>query len=74
MGRFHELCPDDGSENYEKIRKFFEKIKARRRKNADRHDREAGEGEEDEEPEEEEEQFEEEEEEDDDDNNVVGLP
>ena len=32
MGRFHELCPDDGSDNYEKIRKFFEKIIKRRRR------------------------------------------
>jgi len=36
MVRFHDLCPDDGSENYEKIRKFFEKIKPRRRKHVER--------------------------------------
>jgi len=73
MAEFHEKCPDDGSETYEKIRKFFEKIKPRRRKHVER--QEGQEGEEDEDQmEEEEEQLEEEEDEDDDDNNLVGLP
>lgn len=41
MGKFHVLCPDDGSENYDKIRKFFEKIIKRRRK-IEKAEKEAG--------------------------------
>lgn len=76
MGRFHELCPDDGSETHEKIRKFFEKIIKRRRRVERHNEKDGTEGAEDDddEGEEEDEQFEEEEEEDEDDNNVVGLP
>jgi chromosome segregation ATPase len=72
MARFHELCPE-GSDKYDEIRKFFEKIIKRRRR-AERHtEKEAGDGE-DEDEAEEEEDFEEEEEDDEDENNVVSLP
>ena len=69
MVRFHDLCPE-GTDKYDDIRKFFEKI-TKRRKPKQRMERE---GDEDDEEEEEEEEFEEEEEEDEDENNVVSLP
>jgi ABC-type transporter lipoprotein component MlaA len=70
MAKFHELCPE-GSDKYDEIRKFFEKITKRRKHKLKA---EKAEGGEDEEEEEEEEEFEEDEEEDEDENNVVSLP
>lgn len=71
--RFHDLCPE-GSEKYDEIRKFFEKITKKRRK-AEKVEKD-GDGDEDEEDEDAEAQDGEEEgeeEDDDDDTNIVGL-
>ena len=72
MVKFHELCPE-GSDKYDEIRKYFEKIIKRRANKKQNFDKGDGEGDEDDDAEEEEEP-EEEEEDDEDDNNVVGLP
>ena len=72
MIRVHELCPE-GSNKYDDIRKFFEKI-TKRRKPKQRAEKGEGEEGEEEEEEEEEEFEEEEEEEDEDENNVFSLP
>jgi len=68
--KFHELCPE-GSEKYDEIRKFFEKITKKRRK-VEKVEKEDGDEDDDEEAVEEEE-YEEDEEDDDDDTNIVGL-
>jgi len=74
MARFHELCPE-GSDKYDEIRKFFEKIIKRRRRPERNLEKEAGDGGDDDDDDlEEEEEFEEEEEDDEDENNVVSLP
>jgi len=74
MTKFHELCPE-GSDKYDEIRKFFEKIIKRRTKQK-QVDREAGDGDEDDEDggADEEEDYEEDEEDEEDENNVVSLP
>ena len=72
MGKFHELCPE-GSDKYDEIRKYFEKIMKRKQK-PKAFDKEAGEGEDDEDEGDEEEEFEEDEEDEEDENNVVSLP
>lgn len=73
MTKFHELCPE-GSDKYDEIRKFFEKIIKRRPKQK-QFDKEAGDGDEDDEDGgEEEEDYEEDEEDEEDENNVVSLP
>lgn len=73
MVKFHELCPE-GSDKYDEIRKYFEKIIKRRGNKKQQFDKEAGDGEDDDDGGEEEEDFEDEEEDDEDENNVVGLP
>ena len=74
MGKFHELCAE-GSEKYDIIRAYFEKIqKIRKGKKAPAQDKEAGGAGEDEEQEEEEEEPEEDDEDEDEDNAIVGLP
>jgi hypothetical protein len=74
MVKFHELCPE-GSDKYDEIRKFFEKIIKRRAKPRIQ-DKEGGDGddEDDDGGAEEEEEFEEDEEDEEDENNVVSLP
>jgi len=72
MAKFHELCAE-GSEKYDIIRAYFEKIqKIRKGKKAPAQDKE-GNGE-DEEQEEEEEEPEEDDEDEDEENAIVGLP
>lgn len=75
MVKFHELCPE-GSDKYDDIRKFFERIIKRRPKQK-QFDKEAGDGadeDEDDDNAEEEEEYEEDEEDEEDENNVVSLP
>jgi len=73
MTKFHELCAE-GSDKYDEIRKFFEKIIKRRTKQK-QFDKEPGHDEdEDEENAEEEEEFEEDEDDEEEENNVVSLP
>ena len=74
MTKFHELCPE-GSDKYDEIRKFFEKIIKRRPKQK-QFDKEAGDGEDDEDEDggADEEEYEEDEEDEEDENNVVSLP
>lgn len=74
MAKFHELCPE-GSDKYDDIRKFFEKIIKRRPKQK-QFDKEVGDGEDDDEDggAEDEEEYEEDEEDEEDENNVVSLP
>lgn len=71
MVKFHDLCPE-GSDKYDEIRKFFEKIIKRRnnRKPKDKGDAE----EDDDDDADQEEEVEEEEEDEEDENNVVSLP
>ena len=74
MDQFHELCAP-GSEKYDEIRKYFEKIQKRHRGARQNFDKEAGAGGEDDEDEpDEQEDFDEDEEDDEDENNVIGLP
>lgn len=71
MTKFHELCPE-GSDKYDDIRRFFEKIIKRRVKQK-HFDKEVN-GEDDDEDGEEEEEYEDDDDDDEDDNNVVSLP
>lgn len=71
MARFHELCPE-GTDKYDEIRKFFDKVIKRKRR-VEKVEKQEGEEDEDEVEEEEEEQDEEDEDEDEDENNVTGL-
>lgn len=71
MFKFHELCPE-GSDKYEDIRKFFEKIIKGRKRKVEKVQKDEDDEEDDEDQEEEE--FQEEEEDDEDENNIVGLP
>lgn len=71
MTKFHELCPE-GTDKYDDIRKYFEKIIKRRTKHK-QFEKEA-QGDDDEDEQEEEEEFEEEEEDEEDENNVASLP
>lgn len=71
MARFHELCPE-GTDKYDEIRKFFDKVIKRKRR-VEKVEKAEGEEDEDEVEEEEEEQDEEDEDEDEDENNVTGL-
>ena len=71
MVRFHELCPER-SDQYEPIRKFFEKIIKRRRR-VEKPEKNEDDEEDEDEDNEEEEVEEEEEDEDEDDNTIAGL-
>jgi hypothetical protein len=72
MTKFHELCPE-GSDKYDDIRKYFEKIIKRRPKHK-QFEKEAGGEDEDDDGGEEEEEYEEDEEDEEDENNVASLP
>ena len=77
MAKFHELCAE-GSDKYDIIRAYFEKVqkirKGKRNNQSQQAEKEAGGNGEDEEEQEEEEEPEEDDEDEDEENAIVGLP